>query len=151
MLQNITLNIASESQLKTQLEKISDSPIQSLLAAWFNPEKRQENLQKAWLQTNQSEIPAQLLQQLTASMENAPNFAQWLYNAPAIPYRRERLGFGVVNRHIDGKIPSDFYLVVENSAIATWFKSLYLSPVYAPSVDTALQPQRDMFLESLNI
>ncbi|MDJ0578101.1 MAG: O-antigen ligase family protein [Xenococcaceae cyanobacterium MO_234.B1] len=149
-LQSITLNINSESTLKAQIDKISSSAVKSLLSAWFNPEQRQQLLKQAWLQATKSEINPQLLKQLTVSMAKSQTFAQWLkYNAPAIPYRRERAGFGVVNRHIDGSIPSDFYLVVENSAIATWFNFLYPSPVFAPDIDRALQPQRDALLPSL--
>ncbi len=148
-LQNITLNIASESNLKTQLDKIAPSPTKLLLSAWFNPDRREQLLKQAWLQSQKSEIPKQLLQQFTASMSQSSTFAQWLYNAPSIPYRRERAGFGVVNRHIDGTIPSDFYLVVENSAIATWFSFLYSSPVYAPQLELPLQTQRNALLEKI--
>ncbi len=148
-LQKITLNIASESALKTQIEQISDSPIKTLLSAWFNPQQRSQLLKQAWLQNKKSPIPKQLLQQLTASMSQFPSFAQWLHNAPAIPYRRQRSGFGVLSRHIDGAIPSDFYLVVENSAIATWFNFLYPSPVYNAQMDRILQPQREALLAKI--
>ncbi|MDJ0742683.1 MAG: O-antigen ligase family protein [Xenococcaceae cyanobacterium MO_167.B27] len=149
-LQQITLNIASESSLKGQLDTISSSAIKSLLSAWFNEEQRKQLLKQAWLQATKNEIPPQILEQLTISMAKSNTFEQWLkYNAPAIPYRRKRAGFGVVNRHIDGTIPSDFYLVVENTAFATWFDFLYPSPVYAPDIDRALQPQRDALLENI--
>ena len=148
-LQPITLNIVSESNLKTELDKIAPSPIKTLLSAWFNPEQRPQLLKQAWLESKNSEIPEQLLKQFITSMSQSPTFAQWLYNAPPIPYRRQRTGFGVVNRHIDGSIPSDFYLVLENSAIINWFSFLYPSPVYAPSIDRILQPQRDALLENI--
>ena len=148
-LQNITLNIVSESNLKTELDKISPSTTKTLLSAWFNPEQRPQLLKQAWLESKKSEIPEPLLKEFTASMSQSPTFAQWLYNAPAIPYRRERAGFGVVNRHIDGVTPSDFYLVLENSAIATWFSFLYPAPIYAPNIDRILQPQREALLEKI--
>lgn len=148
--QQITLNINSESALKAQTDKITSPALKSLLTAWFNREQRQQFLKQAWLQATKSEISEQLLAQLTASMAKSSSFAQWLKsNAPAIPYRRERAGFGVVNRHIDGAIPSDYYLVIENLAIANWFDFLYPSPVFAPDIDRILQPQRNALLENI--
>ena len=148
---NILMSIGSKSALKTQFDNLSSpSAVKSLLGAWFDPEQRSELLAKAWLQQNQTEIEPQILEQLAITMNKSPNFEQWLkYNSPVFPYRQQRAGFGVVNRHIDGAIPADYFLVIENTAIATWFPELFFSPQYNPNLDKMLQPQRDKLLAQI--
>lgn len=126
------------------------------IAAWLNPAQRQDLLRQAWTTANQTVPPPAVLQQLVESMSRSASFDQWLkQNAPSRQYRRERAGFGVLSRHIDGPIPLDFLQVFENIPIAQFFEqaksSGYLFPsfVYAPELDKVLQPERDALLQTL--
>ncbi|MEB3249761.1 MAG: O-antigen ligase family protein [Merismopediaceae bacterium] len=121
---------------------------QLILTAWENPAQRQTLMQQAWIQATQSPLPPELEKQILFSMAKAQNFRQWLTEFfPVLQYRRERLGFGVNNRHIDGPNPQDFFLVVENLPMVTWFADLLPSPVYNPPFDKLLQPERATFLQ----
>ena len=151
-IESIILKIDTEDQLKQQISVLSPkSPLKLLFDSWFNPEQRSQLLQQAWLKRMKTEIEPQLLQQMSVTMSQSSSFAQWLkYKSPTVPYRRQRQGFGVVSRHIDGAIPTDYFLVVENTAIATWFTRLFPSPAYIPEVDRILQFQRDALLDNLS-
>jgi uncharacterized protein involved in response to NO len=61
---------------------------------------------------------------------------------PASQYRRERAGFGVLSRHIDGPAPQDFLQVIDNTVINSFFSDLLPSVIYSPELDKALQPLR---------
>ncbi|BAU65509.1 O-antigen polymerase [Stanieria sp. NIES-3757] len=150
-LMEILLEIDSESQLKTKINDLPESSTKLFLKAWFEPENRPQLLQQAWLlQKNHTQMPSSLHQELLNSMAQANSLREWLTSKnPIIPYRRERSGFGVVSRHIDGTIPNDFLVVVDNIAIATWFDSIFPSPVYFPDLDRILQPQRDTLLKTI--
>ncbi|MGL5036007.1 MAG: O-antigen ligase family protein, partial [Microcystaceae cyanobacterium] len=115
-----------------------------IITAWQQPKERSLLFQQAWIEANQSILPTELEQQLLLSMQEAKDFKQWLTQmSPVLQYRRERLGFGVVSRHIDGVNPRDFFLVVENLPMTTWFSDLLPSPVYDPELDKLLQPERE--------
>ena len=119
-----------------------------IVTAWENPAQRQTLIQQAWMQATQTLLPPELEKQILFSMEQSKNLRQWLTEFfPILQYRRERLGFGVNNRHIDGPNPQDFFLVVENLPMVTWFADLLPSPIYAPDFDKLLQPQRATFLQ----
>jgi hypothetical protein len=149
-LAQLLLEIDTESQFDSKIDDLKPLPTQLFLKAWFNPQQRPQLLQQAWLQANHTPIPSSLQQQLLTSMAQAGSFREWLtVKTPIAPYRRERSGFGVVSRHIDGTIPTDFLVVVDNIAIATWFDSLFPSPVYFPDLDRTLQPQRDTLLKTI--
>ena len=118
------------------------------IAAWLEPANRQALLKRAWIVATHSDPPPQLVAELTATMSRSATFDQWLkQNAPSQRYRRERAGFGVLSRHIDGAIPIDFMTVVDNVPIAQFCKDLILAIDYAPALDNALQPKRDVLVE----
>ncbi|PSB25042.1 O-antigen ligase family protein [Stenomitos frigidus] len=118
------------------------------IAAWLDPTNRQNLLQQAWIMANRTDPPPQLVSTLTATMSRSATFDQWLkQNAPSQQYRRERAGFGVLSRHIDGPIPIDFMTVVDNVPIAQFCKNLILSLDYAPDLDVALQAKRDALVQ----
>jgi hypothetical protein len=143
-------NINSDSQLQQQLNTLPDSATKTLITAWFDQARRNELLERAWLQSTTTEIPETILTQLASSMEQSNNFGQWLkYNAPISPRRFQRQGFGVVNRHIDGVIPNDYFLIVDNIAISTWFASLFPVPGYDVTWENNLQKQREALLSRL--
>ena len=118
------------------------------IAAWLNPASRQTLLKQAWIVATHSDPPPEMVSALTAAMARSTTFDQWLkQNAPSQPYRRERLGFGVLSRHIDGPIPIDFMTVVDNVPIAQFCKALILSIDYAPELDVILQAKRDVLVQ----
>ncbi|WP_190802404.1 O-antigen ligase family protein [Leptolyngbya sp. FACHB-261] len=124
---------------------------EALLAAWLNPQERERFLQQAWSRAvglpPRPEDLAPLLQGLAASQ----SFDQWVKEkAPIRQYRRERSGFGVLSRHIDGPIPDDFLQVVDNVIMTNYLNELLpTSPFYLPELDRALQPWRDELLAKL--
>ncbi|MBW4579974.1 MAG: O-antigen ligase family protein [Tildeniella nuda ZEHNDER 1965/U140] len=118
------------------------------IAAWLDSTNRQKLLQQAWIIATHTDPPAKLVSELAATMTQSSTFDQWLkQNAPSQPYRRERAGFGVLSRHIDGSIPTDFMTVVDNVPIAQFCKDLIPSLDYAPSLDIALQAKRDALVQ----
>jgi O-antigen ligase len=118
-------------------------PAAKVVQAWQNPAQAQELINQAWLQVNGTPMPEPLLQQTLRSLQEAPDFYTWLRDyAPILQYRRQRLGFGVNLRHIDGPNPSDFYQVTENLPLVTWFPFIFPSPILAPELDNGLQPLR---------
>ncbi|MGK7944857.1 MAG: O-antigen ligase family protein [Microcystaceae cyanobacterium] len=138
--------------LANYLLKIAqDQPLQGnippIFQAWLTPNQRGELIEQGFISSMKMPLSAELKEQFSQSMDNSDNFHQWLTeNAPVLRYRRERLGFGVNLRHIDGVIPKDFLLVLENAAVSAWFKSIYPSPLYFPELDKALQPWREELL-----
>ena len=121
------------------------------IAAWLDAANRQKLLQQAWILSTHTDPPPQMVSALTATMARSMTFDQWLkQNAPSQPYRRERAGFGVLSRHIDGSIPIDFMTVVDNVPIAQFCKDLILSLDYAPELDIALQIKREALLQSVS-
>ncbi|HEY9655644.1 MAG TPA: polymerase, partial [Crinalium sp.] len=120
------------------------------IAAWLDPAKRQTLLQQAWIIATHTDPPPKIMAELTETMARSSTFDQWLkQNAPSQTYRRERAGFGVLSRHIDGSIPVDFLTIVDNVAIAQFCKDLIPSFDYAPELDTALQPRRDALVQKV--
>ncbi|WP_232321320.1 O-antigen ligase family protein [Picosynechococcus sp. PCC 7117] len=122
-----------------------EAAIALLQATWENPEKRLELLEEAWAKVSpQQPLTDQQRQEFLATMANSPDFATWIrVGAPVLQYRRQRSGFNVNSRHIDGDNPTDFWTVSENLAINTWFGEFFPSVVYEPSFDLQLQPLRD--------
>lgn len=121
------------------------------IAAWLNPAQRQDLLQQAWVTATRTAPPSGLLPSLVDSMNRSSSFDQWLkQNAPSREYRRERAGFGVLSRHIDGPVPIDFLTVVENIPVAQFFDQLVPSFFYVPELDAALQPERDALLQKIS-
>jgi uncharacterized protein involved in response to NO len=148
-LSKLVLDLSQGKPIQTQIQQLPTSPGKLAIVAWLNPTQRTALLQQAWV-TNTRQAPSdQLLEQLLATMNNSATFDQWLkQNAPQRSYRRERAGFGVLNRHIDGPQPSDFLTIVENSTINTFFKDLFPSPFYDPNLDRALNKERASVLAS---
>ena len=126
-----------------------------VIKAWDQPDQREKLLEQAWMEKGQGKLSGKFKDQLVASMSvlqsnSSATFDQWLnQNNLFLPYRRQRLGFGVVSRHIDGPQPEDFFLIVENLPINTWFEELFPSPFYDPPFDLALQPLREKLLKKV--
>jgi tetratricopeptide (TPR) repeat protein len=145
-LHKLFLAVDSELNFKQKLTQLPVSSAKLVLTAWFEPSQREKLLQQAWIDTEKTEIPPEIQENLLNSLEKSQSLPQWLkINNPIIPYRRERSGFGVVSRHIDGAIPRDLFMVVDNLVISTYFTSLFPSPTYDPNLDNKLQPLREAF------
>ncbi len=122
-----------------------------VVQAWQEPTQAEELISQAWLQTIQTPMPEVLLQQTVVSLRDAPDFYTWLRDyAPVLQYRRQRLGFGVNQRHIDGPNPTDFYQVLENMPMVTWFPQILPSPILAPALDNNLQPLREKLWRAIS-
>jgi hypothetical protein len=129
------------------------------IAAWLNPTKRQEFLQQAWIAsmltqdpslTSQILPPPEFVQQLVANMSRSKSFDQWLKQSLLVqPYRRERLGFGVLSRHTDGPNPVDFLTVIRTIPMSQFFDQLIPTSGYLPDLDNALQKQRQALLQTV--
>ncbi len=144
----LTLSAAPD-HLPQAIEQLPPAA-QLVLGAWRSPEKRPTLISQAWMMVTQTPMPAPILQQTLSSLESAPNFYRWLTeSAPVLRYRRQRLGFGVNRRHIDGPNPEDYYVVIENLPMVTWFTMMFPSPVFAPAWDEALQPLREKLWQAV--
>lgn len=121
-----------------------------LKQAWLNPPERGKLLAQAWLQSQKSFLPTEIEKNLADSMAKSANFDLWLREkATPWQYRRQRAGFGVNSRHIDGVQPFDFTPVVDNIAVTTWFNNLFATPDYFPEFDTVLQPLREELIKKV--
>ncbi|WP_052128576.1 O-antigen ligase family protein [Neosynechococcus sphagnicola] len=130
--------------------KLSTSASDLTLAAWVDPKHRPALLQRAWVTATQTVPPPEFLQELVTSMAKSNSIDQWLQlNAPVQQYRRARLGFDVVSGHGDGPNPVDLLTVVENAVMTTLMPELLPSPIFAPELDLALQPERDQLLKQI--
>jgi hypothetical protein len=135
-------------------EIISQLPqfgLRTLLEAWQNPEQRPILIPKAWVETTKTALPQELQTQFLGTMRQGKSFFDWLENyAPSLQYRRQRAGFGVLSRHIDGTQPLDFVPLVENIAVKTWLTEIFPTQDYSPLLDELLQPLREKFLNTIN-
>jgi uncharacterized protein involved in response to NO len=146
------LALAEGKSIKDVLNNYStDSATYLLLQSYMDKANRNTLLKQAWITQKQEELPENLEQELLMSMANSENFTQWLkQKSPILQYRKQRAGFGVNSRHIDGVQPFDFFPVIENLAMSTWFKEVFPDPKYFPELDLALQPWQQTILEKLD-
>ncbi|HAC66109.1 MAG TPA: polymerase [Cyanothece sp. UBA12306] len=137
----------------TQGKSFSDNleqPASLVIQAWNNPSQRSILLQQAWIKATKTLLPKTLEKQLLDTMNQSSSFDQWLKeNAPSVTYRRQRSGFGVLSRHIDGSIPQDFLVVVDNLPLNTWFNQMLPSLLQNTQLELALEPLRDELLEKI--
>jgi uncharacterized protein involved in response to NO len=119
------------------------TPGEFTVKAWLEPQQRTQWVTQALLRANQSPPSAQQIQPILAGMSQAKSLDEWIkLRAPTAEYRRERAGFGVLSRHIDGPAPQDLLQVVDNTAMTLFFSELLPSANYSPPLDEALQPLR---------
>lgn len=147
----LILALAEGKATDSAFAQLPTSASSKTIAAWMQPDQRLAYLRQAWILATHTIPPNDTLQSLVLSMNNSATFDQWLQqNAPSRQLRRERAGFGVLSRHIDGSIPVDFLTVVENIPITELFDNELLpAPVYLPAWDQLLQSDRDTLLQSL--
>jgi uncharacterized protein involved in response to NO len=136
--------------ISSHLAELPDSPTKLIITAWLDPSQRSALIEKAWVLANKSEIKPEIRQNHLDTMAKSPSFSQWLQkNAPFWSYRKERTGFGIVSRHLDGTTPTDFNQVTDNIPMTTWFEVLFPNSVYAPDIDMALGKMRVNLLKSI--
>ena len=144
------LNLSSQAKIDSNSLNLNTSAPSLVIQAWLNPTQREQLLQQAWLKQTHTNIPPEILDKLVLGMKQANSFAQWLQQyAPFRQSRRQRSGFGVISRHIDGAAPADFLMVVDNIPVTTWFSELFPSSIYAPEIDKALQPWREELISQV--
>jgi tetratricopeptide (TPR) repeat protein len=140
-LSKVLLNVSSGKSFPPQAIAQPKTATDFLFKAWQDPQQRSQWAAKALLYANSAVPDPQQVEQLVASMGQAKTFDAWVkLAAPVREWRRERAGFGVLSRHIDGTIPKDFYPIVENSITTQFFAEVFPSPFYLPELDKALQP-----------
>jgi uncharacterized protein involved in response to NO len=145
----LVLAIAEGKNSESNLASVSPATA-AIVKAWLNPSVRSQSIEQAWIATAQTPIPIQTQEKISAQMSASPTFDRWLKDNTLIQqYRFKREGFGVVSRHIDGVQPSDFYLVVDNLPVKSWFAELFPEVKYQPEIDLALQPLREQLLSRL--
>lgn len=147
--------LALQKQPEIDLTALAQKPYVSpetiaTLTAWLNPNQRRAQLQKAWFLSMKQPIPPKLLDRLQSSMDQAKSFDQWLkQTAPKQELRRQRSGFGVLSRHIDGVIPTDFLTIEENVAMTYLIRDLIYEWKYYPDLEKPLQVLRDKILTAI--
>lgn len=131
---------------------LTDRPDAGLLtiAAWLDPAQRTTRLQQAWAVKTRTVMPPPLLSAAITGMQQARTLDQWVKSAvPPIELRRERQGFGVISRHIDGPAPRDFLVVLENPIMSNLLEELFPSMVYTAETDPLLRTWRDQLLAAI--
>ena len=128
---------------------VSPSTI-ATLTAWLNPDQRINQLQAAWRLGAKQPLPPELLDKLQSTMAQSKSFDQWLkQNSPTRELRRQRSGFGVLSRHIDGINPSDFLTVEENLAMTYLIRDISYEWKYYPDLEKAIQILREKVLSAI--
>lgn len=149
-LSQVLLEISAGEKISIVEDQLPSSPAKLVVSAWLNSNSRSQLLQQASIESRRETLPDQYLEDLLTTMSNSATFDQWLKeNAPIWQYRRQRLGFGVNMRQMGGAIPTDYFRVAENIPITIWFDELFPSSPYFPSLDRALESQRQSLLKKL--
>ncbi len=124
-----------------RLETLDQESSRLAVTAWIDRAHRPENLLKAWVTAQQSLPPKAIWQQIHSSMDQSKSFDQWL-RSTGRPYRRERSGFGVLSRNLEGITPQDFTPVADNIVLVDLVKNLLRSDPYNPPLEKMLLPLR---------
>jgi uncharacterized protein involved in response to NO len=145
------LNLAQgQSALVSKPKEIPSPASEGILRAWLEPQSRQKWIETALLQTTQAQPDPKQVQAILVGMNQSKSFDQWVkQNAPIRQSPRERAGFGVLSRHIDGPAPQDFFPMIENTAMSQFLAELLPSPEYSPALDNALEPLRNQLWRSI--
>jgi uncharacterized protein involved in response to NO len=146
------LNLAQgKSALVSKPREIPSIASESILKAWLEPQSRQKWIETALLHATQAQPDPKQVQAILIGMNQSKSFEQWVkQNSPVGQSSRERAGFGVLSRHIDGPAPQDFFPVIENIAMSQFLAELLPSPDYSPVLDSALAPLRHELWRSIS-
>ncbi|WP_271253583.1 O-antigen ligase family protein [Pseudanabaena sp. Chao 1811] len=127
--------IANDVDGLTSVKQNPQTPLEMVVSAWLNPNLRDKLLERAYVFASSSlpdERSVAIVKAMSDRMNQATNFDAWLRqplpaNSPLIiNYRRARLGFNVVSRHVDGVVPLDFFNVSDRAEISFFLKDLFL-------------------------
>ncbi|NUN64130.1 polymerase [Pseudanabaena biceps] len=126
--------IANNTEALAAVKQNPQTPAEMLIAAWLNPNLREKLLERAYVFSSKG-LPdprsAAIVRAMGDRMGQVTSFDAWIRqpletNSPlVINYRRARLGFGVVSRHMDGVVPLDFFNVSDRAEISLFFKDLF--------------------------
>ncbi len=146
----------AQKRLPLKMESQALSPAKEAVTAWLSQDHQDKAFYKALLLSGTSEyLPqekylSELRNEIIDSMEKADSFHHWVTKtAPQQQQRNQRLGFGVLSRHIDGPIPSDFSPRLENVLISHFFQELFPTDVYNPALDHLLEPLQTSLIHQL--
>ena len=126
--------IANDTNALQAVKQNPQTPLEMVVSAWLNPDLRTKLLERAYVFATRSLLDERaeiIVRAMNDRMTQFTNFDDWLrqplpINSPLVMnYRRTRLGFGVVSRHIDGVIPSDFFNVSDRVEISLFIKDLF--------------------------
>ena len=126
--------IANDIAALQSVKQNPQSPAEMVVSAWLNPNQREKLLERAYVFASSSlpdERSAFIVRAMSDRMTQFTSFDDWLRqplppNSPlVINYRRQRLGFNVVSRHMDGVTPLDFFGVRDRAEISLFFKDLF--------------------------
>ncbi|MFN6383320.1 MAG: O-antigen ligase family protein [Pseudanabaena sp.] len=126
--------ISNDTNALQSIKQNPQTPLEMVISAWLNPNLRDKLLERAYVFATSSlpdERSAAIVKAMSDRMAQSPNFDAWFRlplpaNSPlVISYRRARLGFGVVSRHVDGVVPLDFFNVSERAEISLFLKDLF--------------------------
>jgi tetratricopeptide (TPR) repeat protein len=127
--------IANDTNDLQSLKQNPQTALEMVISAWLNPDQRDKLLERAYVFASGSlpdERSALVVRAMSDRMAQATNFDNWLRqplaaNSPLVfNYRRARLGFGVISRHIDGVVPLDFFNVSDRAEISLFLKDLFI-------------------------
>ncbi|NEZ60311.1 O-antigen ligase family protein [Adonisia turfae] len=129
------------------------------ILAWLLPEQRRELIEQLLIkprndlpQFNVSLPNEEKIEQFLSSMEQAASFDDWLKNSKLIEQpRTQRVGFGALNRHIDGPLPLDYSPSIVNQPATMVFSGFLGAPSFFPALDHALQAKRQTLLSQIQI
>jgi hypothetical protein len=126
--------IADDANALQSVKQNPQTPLEMVISAWLNPNLRDKLLERAYVFATSS-LPdgrsAAAVKAMSDRMAQSSNFDAWLRlplpaNSPlVINYRRARLGFSVVSRHLDGVVPLDFFNVSDRAEISLFLKDLF--------------------------
>ncbi len=126
--------IANDTNALQSVKQNPQTALEMVISAWLNPNQRDKLLERAYIFASSS-LPDQrsalAVRAMSDRMAQAANFDNWLRqplaaNSPLVfNYRRARLGFSVVSRHIDGAVPLDFFNVSDRAEISLFLKDLF--------------------------
>jgi len=149
-LSQLLVKSAEGQSIQGELDSINVEKAKLILQAWYNPGQRSNLLEKAWSHVDEGGLYEKLKEQFISSFENVSSLDKWLKErSPILEYRNQRPNFGVNSRHIDGPLPIDFYVILENAVMTRLLDGVLPSPVYFPELDLAIQPIREEWLKIL--
>ncbi|MEO0352587.1 MAG: O-antigen ligase family protein [Cyanobacteria bacterium P01_A01_bin.15] len=152
----ILLQLAQENSLTADILPENVIGRQAILA-WLLPSQRRPLLEQVLIQPrndlpqfNVALPPPEQVEQFATAMDQAASFDDWLKNSGLIAQpRSQRVGFGALNRHIDGPFPVDYSPRIVNQPVNIVFESLFAVPTFFPELDGVLQPQRQRLLSQI--